>query len=720
MDVLAPPFKNDIVSVLRRRSLAFAATFVIVYALVIVVLNVVPVRYSATGSILVADQTTSAEGGQPIGADKIGDPADLESQIQLVRAPRVLRLVSQRADVQAALTDECNDRGHGSLLGGSGSVASCLSGLKDAAALVEQLQQKYAVAAVGRSRVITVTYESTLPSVAQLMTNALVTTYLEDRHNLSAGQNQTTTLPIQHQLDELNKSIKEDEAKIRAFRSQNGLVRGSMAGIGAERLSGISQSLIAAEAAKADAAAKLAEVEKAAKTNLFDSPTVMGNHTIAELEQQLTLIEIEHARSSASLGPRHPAMISIDQARDALKARIALELQAVVNGARKTYETATALTVSLRQKMLSLQNDAIGADDQESSIEDLVRALDLKKGKYADLAKEITRLETQAPTLADTTRLVSLAELPTTPYFPKKMPFLVGGLVLALLVACGVALGLDRMDHRPRTSADIGGRSSVPVLAEIPYLKMSTFQRLRAGRQGSPQAQVLQRAAQDRRFQAGIAQIAGALLSGSQAGRGVKSLALVSPASGDGRTIMTTALAYQLAASGKRTLVVECNFNRPRMAEMFRLGRSPGLTGLLQSNMPIEAAVVPTASPTLFLLPAGQAGKGSGSLLGSSRMAEFIEWSKRFDFVLFDTAAHASGPESTYVARMVDAVLCCVRSGHTNDRQMISLMRDLHGVGVEPFGMIMTMSDVAVASGLESHQVMPRPSSQAGPAGVPA
>ena len=118
----------------------------------------------------------------------------------------------------------------------------------------------------------------------------------------------------------------------------------------------------------------------------------MSNRTIMDLKQQLTVLDVEFARTSATLGPRHPAMVGLQQARDALKARLDLELQSVVAGARKSFETASALTASLRQKMHAFETEAGTAEDEESSIADLLRALETKKARYADLTREITRL----------------------------------------------------------------------------------------------------------------------------------------------------------------------------------------------------------------------------------------------------------------------------------------------------------------------------------------
>jgi len=696
MNPSQPTKRNDVLAVVRRRSPVFLSVFLLVFALSLVALVVIPVRYVATGSVIVAEQTANPEGSQPIGADKIGDPADLESQILLIKASRLLHLALERSDVQAAVVEDCEERAHAGIarfIGGS--AAGCQTLLQDRTSLVDQLQQHFSISAVGRSRVITIAFDSPSPSAAQRLVNALTTTFLDERHASWVAQNKTTAVPLKQELEKVSQTLKQDEERIRAFRSGKGLVRGSQAPISSERLSSISQSLVAAEAAKSDAAARLEEIEKAARTDVANSPIAMSNRTIMDLKQQLTVLDVEFARTSATLGPRHPAMVGLQQARDALKARLDLELQSVVAGARKSFETASALTASLRQKMHAFETEAGTAEDEESSIADLLRALETKKARYADLTREITRLEAQAPAYSDTTKLVNLADLPASPYFPKRVPFVLGGLVLALLMAGGATLVADRLDISLKSAAAIGTIVGAPILSAIPELHEGWSWRRR--RAQLSQAEVLARARDNPAFRAAIADLIGAMAINVRTGRS-KTVLIASPSSGDGRTLTTIALAYGLAALGKRTLIVEADFRNPSIAGTLKLGPTPGLAGLLQSAMPFEAAVRPTLAPTLFVLPAGQRISSATAALAGPRMAQLLDWARSFDYVLIDTPAAGATQDACALAKLADAVVCCVRWGKSDEATLAATVRDLRQAGGRLLGAVMTMVDLGSRS----------------------
>ena len=54
---------------------------------------ILPVSYVATGSIIVADREPIVGSSSPAYAQKVGDPADMESTILLIRSPRLLRML---------------------------------------------------------------------------------------------------------------------------------------------------------------------------------------------------------------------------------------------------------------------------------------------------------------------------------------------------------------------------------------------------------------------------------------------------------------------------------------------------------------------------------------------------------------------------------------------------------------------------------------------------
>ena len=80
-------------------------------------------------------------------------------------------------------------------------------------------------------------------------------------------------------------------------------------------------------------------------------------------------------------------------------------------------------------------------------------------------------------------------------------------------------------------------------------------------------------------------------------------IAITSWAPGEGKSVVTSALAVALARSGRRVVAVDADLRRPRLHA--RLGRKfgPGLADLPHSD--VASILSPTSEDRLFLMPAG-------------------------------------------------------------------------------------------------------------------
>jgi uncharacterized protein involved in exopolysaccharide biosynthesis/Mrp family chromosome partitioning ATPase len=422
----------------QRRRL-FVAVLASVLALTVLALIVLPVRYLATGSVIVADQEVGAQNNASaaVWAQKVGDPADLESQLLVIRSPRVMRLAMVQPGVLGAVTREC----HAS----STSSSTCDELKTDPAGFVDYVTSRYTIGAVGRSRVINISYTSSSPDVAQIMANALTTAFLDDQRDAASNTRETAASYLWKEVNQLNAELRDADDKIQTFRRAKGLMRGATAPISSERLTSISQQLAVAESARADAAARLQEIKANQSRGASDAPSVLSSRSISDLKQQLTVISAQLASQGNVLGPLHPSLRALERERELVQQRLTAEVASIAVSAQKAFDANDALVTSLRKQMEAVKAEVGSATSDEASIESMVRGTEIKRQQYAELYKRASELETERRFLLGNTRLVSLAELPNKPFFPKKIPFLAAGATIGLLLAFAAALFGDRL-----------------------------------------------------------------------------------------------------------------------------------------------------------------------------------------------------------------------------------------------------------------------------------
>lgn len=683
--------RNDVVSILRRRLYIAVPVFAVVFGAALMALAVITPRYLASGTIIVAEPTTAIDSGQPAGADKVGDPADLESQIIVLKSPRVVRLALNNPDVLDAAIADCHNNAHG-LMGGT---ARCPEKGQDPSPLVDQLQQRFSIGAVGRSRVISVNLDSVSPTVGQTLVNGLIDAFLSERAQQFNRSKSDASSSLQRDLETLDKDLRADEQKIRDFRATNHLARGTVAAISTEKLSALNQSLVQAEAAKAAAYARLQEIDKARQGDLATNPTVANAPSIANMKQQLVLIDLQIAHDAAQLGPRHPTMVSLGEMREALLKRMRAEMDSIAATTKASYDASALLVTQLRAKLNSTATEADNDLGEEANIGDLVRSVEAKKARYAEISRQLTEVQSRKPPFADSTRLVSKAEVPTTPYFPKKIPFLAGGFVLGVMLAFAAAIATDRFDPRLRTSAALAARSGLPVLAELPFVAppvVAGWLRRKLGRDSSALRQTLRMCWDSADFRAGIEQLATEVMPAKPAGGALK-LAIVSADGEDGRTHTTIALAQQLAEMDLRVLVIEGDLRKPAIARTLSLPEVPGLGDILTKQSSFEGQIHRFGSRDLFVLPAGTPmASGAAAFLGAA-MGDVMRFAETFDVVLIDTPPFDVSKDAEILMRLAGQALVCAAWEKSDAATLQGLIERIAATGVRPIGIVATSVD---------------------------
>lgn len=672
-----------------HRRYLFAAVFTAVLGLAVTALMMLPPQYVASGSVIVAEAEPGAHNTSMAWIQKLGDPADIESQIMVIRSPRMLRLAIDGGLVAPVLA-ECRyaaTRGHPEQISEK-KEAACTKLTTDRNALVEYLLKRYTVVSAGRSRIITIGYRSPLPATAQTMTNALINAFLDDQREAQASSRKAASDWLHTEIDQLDASIRADETRIQTFRRRKGLLKGATAPISAERLTSISQQLAAAEAAKADSAARLSEIENRGPRGAESAPAVLASQSVTALKQQLSGVSAQLANQSSLLGANHPAIRALMTERTSLIARIEQEISNVAQGLRKSYEASNSLAKALRTQLDTAKTEAAAAMDDEASIEGMVRNAEIKRTRYADLVKRAGELETERRILTGSTRLVSLAELPQEPFSPKPLIFLVGGIVLATAAAAAAALLRDHTDQRVRTSAQLMAGTGAPVFAQLPCLEApGLVGRLSDRHRELRLSEALARAQADPGMQNVLRNLHAHLVLAS--GGESRVILVTSSKPREGKSFTAFALAGVGAANGRRVLVIECDLRRPNFQASLGLGRGPGLVEVLRGEIGPAEAVVPAGR--FDVIPAGTPTADSTELLMSDRMIDFLRWSRRYDLVLLDSPPTSLLMDASMLARHVDGVLCCARYGRSQLSDTVETVANLRHAGGAVLGIAMTM-----------------------------
>lgn len=169
-----------------------------------------------------------------------------------------------------------------------------------------------------------------------------------------------------------------------------------------------------------------------------------------------------------------------------------------------------------------------------------------------------------------------------------------------------------------------------------------------------------------------------------------KTLAIVSPGQGEGRSFMTANLAIVFSQLGKRTLLIDGNLRSPRQHQLFRLGSSAGFSELLAGRARFDSVVKPTSLPGLSVLPGGVVPPDPQELLARPAFPEILKaLSCEYSVIFIDTPAAGDYADAQTIAVGAGSALILARNHQSSLAELVDLASGLQQSGATLVGSVL-------------------------------
>ncbi|QDQ29267.1 chain length determinant protein tyrosine kinase EpsG [Chitinimonas arctica] len=169
-----------------------------------------------------------------------------------------------------------------------------------------------------------------------------------------------------------------------------------------------------------------------------------------------------------------------------------------------------------------------------------------------------------------------------------------------------------------------------------------------------------------------------------------KSLAVVSPGHGEGRSFIAANLAIVFSQLGERTLLIDADLRSPRQHMLFKLGNNAGLSDMLAGRVGSQAIVRVPSLLGLSILPAGAVPPNPQELLGRQGFTDVLEsLCRHFDVVILDTPAGSEYADTQTLAVRAGAALMVTRKNESTVADVVQLARSLQQSGASLVGSVL-------------------------------
>jgi tyrosine-protein kinase Etk/Wzc len=382
-------------------------------------------------------------------------------------------------------------------------------------------------------------------------------------------------------------------------------------------------------------------------------PATLGveDTALSSLIEKLSQLQLQREKLLATTPETNPDFDPINRQISLTKTAIQEHVESIKSSLQNTRDKLEAMNSRFES---SIRNIPV----QERQFINIKRQQSIKESLYTYLLQKREEISVQYASAFTDNRIVDQAY--SSPPQGKQKQI---ALIIAMLMGLGLPAGLiyARSIIKPKVTSlnEIEGQLSVPVICELSQ---------EAGR--NPIV-VRENTATAISEQLRALRIKLHYLH-NRKGSGRVTL-ITSSVSGEGKSFVSVNLATALAFSGRKTILLEMDLRKPKLAETFELDRDhPGISDYLKGTVSVtDIAQSLNAEHSLDIITSGTIVPNPSELLESEQLEYLIQYLRtEYDDIIIDTPPVHLVSDAMTISQLSDINLYMVRQGFTSKSEL--------------------------------------------------
>lgn len=315
--------------------------------------------------------------------------------------------------------------------------------------------------------------------------------------------------------------------------------------------------------------------------------------------------------------------------------------------------------------------------------DDLRYELELVTGQAEATVASLTDLELQSEFASvGEARLIQVAAPPSSTSNPPLSRNLALGTTLGLLAGFGLALLAENRDNTVKGAADIASFTDLPVLASVPEADKKQQPLLATSTHQDPEG-AFANSYQKVRSSLDFASLEGEL----------KTVLITSAGASEGKSTSSSNLALAFASVGRKTVLVDVDFRRARIHDIYGIPRAPGVSDVVLHGADMTSvaySVNEQGLESFLVVPSGTPPPNPGAFVGTAGFVGAMDWIRdEAEMVILDAPPLLAVSDPHTMAKNVDAVVLTARAGKTTKGELAEIIAALGQVGANVLGIIL-------------------------------
>jgi uncharacterized protein involved in exopolysaccharide biosynthesis/Mrp family chromosome partitioning ATPase len=455
----------------RKRALILLPTCAM-FILSWIVVSLITSRYTAESQVILENQEnffTRPEKDQVVndGAAMV-DPEAVMSQVQLVTSRDLARRAIKALNLEGNSEFDPLAKGVGPL----SRVLILLGISRDPTTeppeerILHNFQERLSVFSPPKTRVLTIDFQSRDPELAARAANKIAELYLTEQSDAKRARAKAAAASLQALILDLRGKLNDASAQVEEFRSSSGLLAGTNnMTISGQQLAELNTELSRARTSQAEAQAKATLIREMIKEGRISNvPDVANNDLVRRIAEQRVTARAQLASESRTLLPGHPRIQELTAQIADLDKALRAAAEQTIRTLENEVKVASGRVANL-ESVLSQQKKVAGvANVDEVHLRELERIADAYKDQLESSTtkyQEAVAREDSPATPADA-RIISRANVPSDPSYPKKLPLVVFATLATFLGMTGYVVSGELLSGRAMVDASRLPGGAVP------------------------------------------------------------------------------------------------------------------------------------------------------------------------------------------------------------------------------------------------------------------
>jgi succinoglycan biosynthesis transport protein ExoP len=500
------------------------------------------------------------------------------------------------------------------------------------------------------TRLVDISVEDPDPKRAQQLTASMVKEFVDQSFEENLGLSATASDYLRQEAERLKAKLQSADEAVEKYREDHNAVSlEDKQNIIVEKLKELNSKVTEAKSERLRLEADVATIKSGkakTPTELLALPSVAAVPVVVGLRQEL-----------ADKESRFRADSQLSGLRESLN-------QALINAGKmviKSYEAAKDTEAKLTTALQEQEQAALELNKIAVPYNALVREVETDRALYESVLTRMKVTNVAKGIWENNIRVIETPFVAVKPTKPAKLKILVLTFLGALVVGCGMVVGIDLADSSIRSVDQVEEVLGLPVLTLVPRSKRRHLDKepVLTARPASHEAEAF------RSLRTALSFL------GQQ--KNSKAVLFTSANPGEGKTYCSLNCGAALAQLGLRTLLIDADLRRPNLTKALLAGtKTPGLSDCLTGNATFMDCCRPTSTENLFVLGSGERVSNPAELLAAGDLTGLLkEAMLYFDRVVLDSAPINAVSDTQLIAKEIESVCLVIRAGKTPRRAIV-------------------------------------------------